>query len=66
MRKTYRMQIDTSIQTESKQSRLRSFLHITVVFFINEEDKLSILKNGEQIGTKFERRETARCRILQK
>lgn len=67
MRKTYRMQIDTSIQTESKQSRLRSFLHITVVFFfINEEDKLSILKYGEQIGTKFERRETARCRMVQK
>lgn len=35
-------------------------------FFINKEDKLSILKYGEQIGTKFERRETARCRIVQK
>lgn len=40
--------------------------HYCSFFFINEEDKLSILKYGEQIGTKFERRETARCRMVQK
>lgn len=32
----------------------------------NKEDKLSILKYGELIDTKFNRRKTARCRIVQK